>query len=190
MCKADEKYRTEVDSYLRDDSPVIFGNYSKAHAEYVTEAFLRSATESIVILSGRFPEDFYCKDVERELCSAINRLPNGRIRIVTLGDSKSSLLERLAQGSNGTLEYRPGRYTGEEPLEHFMVVDGKRYRLEKPHPPIDSSTPDGVEAEICCNGTRKAKELLGFFDKAWAILAPRQGGDGENAGADNDNNRV
>lgn len=173
MC--DEEYRNTVAEYIRDDSPKIFGNYSRAHAACVTSAFLNAAQRSVVILSGSFPHDFYFdENIGNELRCAIERVAGngGKVRIITVDGKKNETLSALAEESKGVFEYRAGHYSGND-LAHFMVVDGKRYRLEAVHDK-NEKTPEVVRAEVCCNGVKKADELLSFFNAAWCILTPRE----------------
>ena len=101
---------------------------------------------------------------------------NGKIRIITVnGQVSQSLSDLVMELSGRGIEYRAGRFVrenGVSPLAHFMVVDGKRYRLEESH--ADSGMPETVKAEVCCNGPGKARQLLEFFEKAWTLLTPRQ----------------
>lgn len=52
-------------------------------------------------------------------------------------------------------------------VQHYMVVDGKRYRLESEH---DNPVPDTVHAEVCCNGKAKSALLSGMFNSVWNRL--------------------
>lgn len=162
------EYRNAVESYLKEDSTVIFGNYTKEHAACVVELFAKSARNTIDLLSGCYPSAFY-GDITELLRQAANR--EVKVRIITLCDEKNSGLEELSR-SNSNIEYRPGRLVGSDPVSHFMVVDGKRYRLETPHKEGDPPT---VKAEICCNGVKKASELEYIFNSAWGILNPGAG---------------
>jgi len=168
---ADEKYNAKVEEYILTDSPVVFGNYDSDHAKCVIKSFLCHAKKSILLLSGTFPEDFYGENIVNELRAAKKRI-SGDIRVITLDGKISPVLKKLCDAEE--IEYRAGLYTGDE-ISHFMVVDGKRYRLEAPHEATEDETPEIVKAEVCCNGVKKASELIAFFEKAWRLLAPTQG---------------
>ena len=166
-----EKYQKDVDKFFRDDSPKIFGNYTQEHASYVIHKLLESAEKDIVLLSGKYPCDFYKEDLEEDFERAIKRIDaaGGVVRVITADGQVSEQLQTLVQTLGKTLEYRPAEYKGDKPISHFMVVDGKRYRLEHPHA-VAENTPESVAAEVCCNGEDKAKDLLSFFDSVWHIL--------------------
>ncbi|WP_337746792.1 hypothetical protein [Victivallis vadensis] len=159
------EYRKGVETYLKEDSPVIFGNYTKEHAACVVELFTRSARKNIDLLSGCYPSSFY-GNITELLQAAANR--DVKVRIITLCNRVDERLNSLDR-NNSNIEYRPGRLIGDKPVSHFMVVDGKRYRLEAPH---QESDPETVKAEICCNGVKKASELEDLFNAVWGILKP------------------
>lgn len=162
------EYRKGVESYLKEESPVIFGNYTKEHAACIVELFAKSARKTIDLLSGCYPSSFYGNDITELLTNAANR--DVKVRIITLCNGGNEDLVALSR-SNSNIEYRPGRLRGDNPVSHFMVVDGKRYRLEAPH---KESDPETVKAEICCNGPKKAAELEDLFNVAWGILKPEE----------------
>lgn len=170
-----DKYKADVDGFFRDNSPKVFGNYTQDHANYVIHKLLESAENSMVLLSGKYPCDFYdelCKDFE----SAVERIArsHGTVRIITADGTINEKLLQFAEKHKEVVEYRPAKYNGEVPISHFMVVDGKRYRLERPHEVVDNA-PDPVNAEVCCNGKDKADELISFFDSVWKVLNPAEG---------------
>ncbi len=160
-------YRKGVESYLKGDSTVIFGNYTKEHAACVVELFVKSAQKTIDLLSGCYPFSFY-GDITGLLENAANR--DVKVRIITLCPNDNQVLAELSR-KNNNIEYRPGRLKKDVSVSHFMVVDEKRYRLEEPHKDGD---PETVKAEICCNGTGKAFELETLFNAAWGILKPKE----------------
>lgn len=169
-------YNEMVDDYLRKDSTEVFGNFSPEHAKYIIMQFLRKAEFSVEIMSGTFADMFYDKETVLPLLRGAARriFPNGgMIRIMTVNGKNSTYLDELVnkvaqEHPHPVIEYRPAAYSGPDRLSHFMVVDGKRYRLEAPHDLTDNGTiPEIVKAEVCCNGTKKSSVLIDFFNKAW-----------------------
>ena len=66
------------------------------------------------------------------------------------------------------MKYVPAKCSNPAEVNHFMVVDGFRYRLEEPHPvPEGDMIPQCVKAEVCCNGFQKSANLLATFNAAW-----------------------
>ena len=181
MSKDFEEYKKVVFEYLVTDAPTIFGNFTRAHAEFVINSFLDDAKSDLVILSGSFPEDLYFNS-NRKFRDAVQRVQRngGRVRVITLNDNFPGVkkLDELCKQEefSNALQHFSATYSGSEPISHFMVVDKKRYRLEAPHVPV--TTPEESKAnrraEVCCNGPLKARELLDFFDAVWTRLAKQQ----------------
>lgn len=179
----DYRYNAMVDQYIKDDSPVVFGNFTASHASHIITRFLESAQMSVAVLSGSFADAFYDGlAIEILLEQTARRLSanNGHIRIITSSGSSCNRLMALCNRINAALQrednpviqYIPARYSGTKPLKHFMVVDAKRYRLEEPHPSNGIQIPEYVKAEVCCNGRKKASELLESFEAIWKVIAP------------------
>lgn len=167
------EYRAQVRVWIATDSPVIFGNYSTAHAACVVEEFAKSAEKSIVLMSGAFSHEFYKGVVFDALANAIKR--GVSIRIITSAPPETvdiANLNRLVacSGERENPAYFVAHYTGQSPASHFMVVDGKRYRLERGKHLPKSEQPV-VQAEVCCNGVPRAKQLEQFFDAVWSHLS-------------------
>ena len=170
-----EAYQARLLELLYSDSPAIFANYSKAHANCIVKTFLGAAKESVVILSGDFGGDFYCDDSVREaLKSAVRN--NVSVRIVSLNTDQEStrqlanLKRELSEGApegKASFSYKLGVVRPGAQVQHYMVVDSKRYRLEESHP---MPAPDTVHAEVCCNGPAKSALLGRAFDAVWARL--------------------
>lgn len=177
----DQKYRDMVDQRLAENSSEIFGNFSREHAGYIIAQFIARAQNSIEIFSGNFADSFYDGITAGLLLEqAAERIQRngGKIRIITINGVRSDTLTRLSERINQRLstpavEYRPARCDNPEKVNHFMVVDSMRYRLEEPHPvPPESGAPEYVKAEVCCNGPQKAARLIQNFNAAWNLLTP------------------
>lgn len=165
------EYRAQVRAWIATDSPVIFGNYSTTHAACVVEEFAKSAEKSIVLMSGAFSHEFYGNNVFNAFVDATMR--GVSIRIITSDDTKAVDIENLRALSDasakGKVSFFVARYSGKESPTHFMVVDRKRYRLERgTHTPTED--PPLVQAEVCCNGVARASKLEDFFNLVWARL--------------------
>lgn len=164
-------YRTQVKAWIASNANVIFGNYSTAHAACVVEEFAKSAKESIVLMSGAFSREFYGNDVFNAFVDASKR--GVSIRIITSDDTKAVDIDNLHAlrdaCAKGKVTFFVARYSGKESPTHFMVVDKKRYRLERgTHTPAED--PPLVQAEVCCNGVVRASKLEAFFNLVWARL--------------------
>ena len=175
MSKDFEQYKKVVLEYLATDAATIFGNFTRAHAEFVINSFLDDVQSDLVILSGSFPNDLYFSANEK-FVNAVRRVNHngGKIRVITLNNQFPSIkkLDELCREFPGTLSHYAANYSGNEPISHFMVVDKKRYRLEAPHAPVTTQEESKADrrAEVCCNGPVKVRELLTFFDLVWSHL--------------------
>lgn len=180
MC-LDPAYREMVDRNLANNSSEVFCNFSRAHAEYIISQFIARANNSIEILTGNFDDDLYNNiSVETLLREAAVRIAknNGQIRIVTLSNKRSDSLDSMVARINGSLppqegnhnavvQYFAGTCAAPEKVNHYIIVDQTRYRLEEPH----TKEPECVHAEVCCNGPQRAARLLAGFNSVWGILS-------------------
>lgn len=161
------KYRRRLNELLDKDSPALFGNYSRDHADCIAAAFLRRARDSASILSGDFAAVLRNSP---EVLNALNdALARGVVvRAVTLSGTLEDVTVLLDKNVREKLQCRVGRAAPGSTPQHYMVVDGKRYRLEAPHA---MPAPPSVHAECCCNGPAKASFLRAAFDGVWTKLA-------------------
>lgn len=165
------EYRAQVRAWIAKDSPIIFGNYSTAHAACVVEEFAKCATSQIDLMTGSFSDAFYCGAIFTAFADAARR--GVKIRIITSDqtvtrDNLEALVNEVKTGIRP--DYFIARYNGKDPASHFMVVDGKRYRLERGiHSPNEEDRPI-VQAEVCCYGIERARYLEGFFELVWDRL--------------------
>ena len=174
----DQKYKDMVDENLETNSSEIFGNFSPEHAGYIIAQFIGRAQKSIEILSGNFSDAFYNGiSITELLTSAAKRISQngGKIRIITVNGKCCEKLRELERGINtntpDVMKYVPAKCSNPAEVNHFMVVDGFRYRLEEPHPvPEGDMIPQCVKAEVCCNGFQKSANLLATFNAAWESL--------------------
>lgn len=170
------EYQRELYEMLYSDSDAIFSNYSQAHAQIIIRAFLDAADNTIIFLSGDFGSGIYkTGEVHDSVINAVKRGVN--VRVISLGqnDGSEECLRNLQASLNpecdnsirGRFDYRMGAVRPGSQVQHFMVVDGKRYRLEEEHV---MPVPDSVHAEVCCNGKAKAAMLSNVFNTVWNKL--------------------
>lgn len=174
-------YKEMVNTYLKNNSTEVFGNFSSEHAGFIITSFLENAENSIDIFSGNFADTFYASNgIDALLLQTARRLQKnqGHIRIITTSGGRNDTLNRLEHEIDDpqVFSYIPARVEGNaETLNHFMVVDNMRYRLEAPHQPFnETNLPDCIHAEVCCNGKTKAAELTQFFEMAWKSLCEQK----------------
>ena len=173
------KYQGRLDRLLFSESPDIFGNYSQPHAKCIFRTFFSVASESIDCLSGDFGTGIFQEPgISDALRCAVIR--GAHVRVISLGTSAESMenlrtlrdnLNAVAaiSGKGGSFDYRLGVVRDPHAeVQHYMVVDKKRYRLEAPHP---APVREDVHAEVCCNGPVKGAYLTRDFDSIWGRLS-------------------
>lgn len=169
------EYQAKLDRLMLEDSPSVFANYSRAHARCIIKTFLSAAKEKVDILAGDFGNDFYRQeDVRGTIEKAVNK--GACIRVISLGTSpeSKSWVASLAKevnvsqdGGRARFLYKFARVRSGAQVKHYMIVDGKRYRLEDYHDEGSKL----VHAEVCCNGPEKAFFLTRAFDEVWNKLS-------------------
>lgn len=185
---SDLDYNAKVDKRIRDHSPETFGNFTRENAKYIIPTFIKSARQSVEILSGSIPDGFYSDAAEEGHTSIFDALrlaadgiadanpayPRPSIRILTLDGEKRDGVERVAAEINkkhaGIIKVIQARYTGGMKMKHFLVVDREKYRLEEYHEPF-SEPPEVLKAEVCCNGPEKAGQMVRLFNALWEKVA-------------------
>ena len=169
-----EEYKNNVNRLIDEDSHKIFGNYSQRHAGFITQRFVSLAQNDVKLLAGSLIEDIYNRSVQQAFADAVERLMplnrKGAIRILTLDNLEPpDWICELLRKSNETIQFKT--YKARVNGYHFLIVDGKRYRLEEPHEPLSGQKPQyNVKAEVCCNGPQKSEILSHFFDKLWSVV--------------------
>ena len=149
-----DTYEGMIDTFLKEDSTEVFGNFSLEYARSIHSKFIDSAYQEIVILFHSLNNDFYnrldfinaAKRIYKEDCIKIISIDNDDERILKL---EKEINEECGKR---VLRYIPAKYKGENCLKHFLVCDSKRYRLEGSHNPFkDGKQPKTTKAEVCCN---------------------------------------
>lgn len=173
-------YKKMVDDYLENDSSIVFGNITIAHAQYVIQRLFKSAQKNIKILSGTCAEFFYDKISSDFKAAALDLADRqGNIKIITCDedcgkfvDSFEAINEEVkGKGKPPVIDYTPAIYKGDRnKLRHFIVVDDKRYRLESPHEVLKENNVTEIKAEVCFNGGEIAKGLSSQFDVIYKNL--------------------
>jgi hypothetical protein len=173
-------YEEMVTSLLKANSPVVFGNIDAEHAKFIIRSFIDSAKESIEILSGSFCSEFYFDTGLLNYFENSAKKINGenRIRIITMNNvDDKNINDKINQINKDVgkkvISYISCQYDGVEPIKHFMVVDGKRYREEEPHENFGNNIPDKVKASVCCNDPEKSLRLTTLFNVLWSSLVSR-----------------
>ena len=168
------EYQRRLYELLYSDSEAIFANYSQEHAQCIIRAFIDAAEHTIVFLSGDFGGGVYREggDIRCALEAAVRRGVD--VRVISLGqndgskESLAALNTRLCKEADasvkGSFSYKMGVVREGAQVQHYVVVDGKRYRLEAAHA---TPVPDSVHAEVCCNGRAKAALLTNSFNTVW-----------------------
>ena len=186
-------YNRRVDQRLAEDSPEVFGNFSYENAKYIIPRFIESANESVTIFAGSIPDEFYtptkaldCSPLFGAIGKAASNIAANNpqkaassIRIITIDGVQNPEFVQFARKTN-TEHGRPiikiieAKYKGNKKLNHYLVVDHKRYRLEDSHAPFGDKPPEILKAEVCCNDPVKSAIMENSFDQIWSMLNPEK----------------
>lgn len=173
-------YDGMVKDLIKTNSPLVFENVSTEHAKFIIRSFVNSAKQSIELLSGSFCNQFYTgMDFYNYIEKAAQRINSSqKIRIITMKDADYQNITKKFKVINenigcDVISYIPCKHVGKELIKHFMVVDDKRYREEEPHQGFGEEIPEKVKASVCCNGVKKARELISGFNALWDMLNQR-----------------
>lgn len=182
MCDELVEYQKKLNYLLYSDSEAVFANYSQNHARCIFRTFIDAALDSIIFLSGDFGQGVFQEEsIKNALVAAVKR--GVKIRVISLSGNEVSLKNlKLLEGSvnsipnekncGGYFRYRIGTVRGGARVQHFMVVDGKRYRLEEYH---EAPVPDNIHAEVCCNNKMSANAMSAMFNIVWGRLEGDRG---------------
>ena len=172
----DIAYQEMVTDNLKKDSPDEFGNFTKTHANFIIKSFIESAQEHIEIFSGSFNDAFYDGlEMFNLLERAAKRIDKPEaIRIITLEQKSEKLMAFVDQVNKKlgklVIVYISTIYKGINKLQHFLLVDGKRYRIEESHEPLGDTMPEKTKAVVCCNRPETVSKWLTYFDGFWDLL--------------------
>lgn len=185
-------YNRRVDQRLAEDSTEVFGNYSYENAKYIIPRFIESANESVSIFAGSIPDEFYTptKEPGSSLLfgaigkAAANIAANNpqraasSIRIITIDGVQNPEFVQFARKTNDEygcpiIKIIEAKYKGNKKLNHYLVVDHKRYRLEDTHAPFGNVPPDILKAEVCCNNPVKSAIMENTFNQVWTMLSSK-----------------
>lgn len=173
-------YTQQVEDRLMTDSTEVFGNFSSENANYIILKLIESAHESVSVFIDRIPGDasrFY-EAIRTAAANIVRHNPQGAvesIRIITVDGKKHPELIQTAEETNTRLRCKvvgviETRYNKDKPLNTYVVVDLKRYRLEDSHKPFKGEPPDILKSEVSCNNSTKAVIMESSFNRLWNVL--------------------
>ena len=173
-------YTQQVEDRLMTDSTEVFGNFSPENANYIIPRFIESAKESVSVFIDRIPGDAgrFCEAIRTAAANIVQHNPKkavDAVRIITVDGKKHPELVQAAEETNTQLRCKvvgivETRYNKDKPLNTYVVVDLKRYRLEDSHKPFVGDPPEILKAEVSCNNSNKAFILESSFNRLWTAL--------------------
>ena len=173
-------YTQQVEGRLMTDSTEVFGNFSPENANYIIPRFIESAKELVSVFIDRIPGDatMFYEAVKAAAANIMRHNPQRAvesIRIITVDGKKHPALIQTAEEANAQLRCKvvrvvETRYNKDKPLNTYVVVDHKRYRLEDSHKPFKGEPPDILKSEVSCNNPTKAVIMESSFNRLWNAL--------------------
>ncbi len=135
---------------------------------------LDTAQDEVLILSGRLRSDVYEMDsVFDAFYKAFKKNANLKVKIIVgknFDYQAKRIPELLRNADNPETSIRMYKYPNpeESPLPHFIVIDRRSCRIEKPHEDLTSL--DNIEAdEIEWHSGKEANRLAHEFEDYWKI---------------------
>lgn len=173
-------YTEQFENRLMAESTEVFGNFSSENANYIILRLIESAKESVSVFIDRIPDDanrFY-EAIRVAAANIVRHNPQGAvesIRIITVDGKPHLELAAVANELNSHLPCKvisviESKYNKDKPLNTYVVVDHKRYRLEDSHKPFKGELPDILKAEVSCNNPTKAVIMESSFNRLWNAL--------------------
>lgn len=169
--KMDEEYIEIVDKAIKGDLNLDIPNSTFDHALLLTERLLAVAKKEVNIFSGSLYEALYGVKIKGLLQEVINR--GIEIKIIVWHKVKEEQVADLKSLSD-KLQIKLANLPLDEPkayqnTKHFLVVDGKSYRLEEPHRPQAETAEDfQVKGIANFNNPQLAKVLNDIFNNLWS----------------------
>lgn len=176
-----QDYINYVEQLANEDSKEIFSNSSLSHAVVIAVNMFDLAKKSIDIFSGTLTE-LYFKKIKPILEKAAHRLKKDSvIRIITCEEKEKSNIDKIfiyiekinKKIGQNVIKYLPLIHDGDPTkLNHFYVVDQKRWRVEEGHEK-NIQDENNIKAKVCFNDINIAEQLSVKFNEYWNIKKRR-----------------
>lgn len=160
MNQALTEYRNSLRSRIANKNSDLFENPSPAHARIVIDEFLRAAKESVYIYCGQLSSLIY-----GELVPSFQNLLERGIKVQVIIEKEKAETEAIAAMLCEKNAIKQSKMASVGDIPHFILVDGKRYRMEL--------NDDKKSALVCAevaeeNGTKATADAMsGFFTRVW-----------------------
>jgi len=171
---ATTEYQVIVNACAQYDIPIEIPNRHIDHAAVLENNIFRRSVRNVDVLTGNIPELFFEK-ISAKLDLALSRGVKVRMIVVNGGPCCDGVETIKSKYPNfQVLAIKPQmRPTVQKEMEHFVVSDGKRYRLEEHHDPNkDFSVDPEINAVACFNDPEAAKSLHEAFDALISSCEP------------------
>ncbi len=157
-----DRYAKSVRDKIRNQAGGLFQNNSPLHASIIIREFLDAAEKTVCLFCGKLSESVYGA-LQVFFSSAIER--NVRVRVITESSYEETGAKNLAEYLKSKDSLRCLAWKKEDSLPHFLLVDGRMYRLEVKQ--------EQKEALVCAaadkeSGTKEtARVMAQAFEKLW-----------------------
>ena len=152
-----ELYAEDIRRRIQDNDCEVFRNKSALHASIILREFIKSAKDTVFIFCGHLNKFVY-EHLFDVFQTAIQKGVN--IKVITESDTPDSV--KLAQLLREKDRYRSVRQDMKIP--HFVIVDGKRYRME-----TDEAEKTALVCACVCTEEQKKRALVmnKLFQAMW-----------------------
>ena len=153
---ATEEYAEIVRDIAERDLPMEIPNRHIDHAAVLENEILRLTARRVLIVTGTFPELIYEK-IKNQFVAALRREVLVEIILADATAPVAELHELIRKFPN--LQVHRWCPAQRRDINHFMVSDGKRMRLEDIHPQQDFKTNPSIKAKASFNDEESAASL-------------------------------
>lgn len=152
-----EFYAEDIRRRIQDNDCEVFRNKSALHASIILREFIKSARDTVFVFCGHLNKHVY-EHLLEDFQTAIQKEVD--IKVITESETPDSV--KLAQLLREKDRYRSVKQDLKIP--HFVIVDGKRYRIE-----TDEAEKTALVCACVCTEEQKKRALVmnKLFQAMW-----------------------
>ena len=172
--EVDAEYKKVVEEAAKNDSNFDIPNSTIGHAVFLSNTLISKAQDNIKILTGELSSPYYdrVKDTLATTAERFKKENKGEqihIIIWERDARRNEGFEELITKYRDVIKMKNAGQPFSDKINHFLVSDFKRYRLENPH--TKAALESGqITATANFGNPAGAKNLNDMFDRLWDKL--------------------
>lgn len=170
----DKEYKQIVEEAIKKEQNFDIPNTTLNHAVFLSQKLLSCAERDVKILTGELSSNYYSR-VRDELEKTADRFHvskmQGAIKVIIWeeGSEQNTDFKTLQSKYKDVIEVKNARQTFSTGINHFLVSDSKRYRIEDSHT-RDDVINENVKGRANFNNPDEAKLYNNAFDNIWSAI--------------------